>query len=204
MYWLRMNKDIEYLCKSCKHCQELQPKQPREPMHMHERPATPWTKVGTDLFTANGQDYLIISVYFSRYPVNKRLHHTSAKTIIAVTKEVFSMFGILREVVSNNGAQFLTLYNQFCSEGGIQHVTSSPRHPQSNGFIERQIRYIKPIVKKCQRSGGGIDLALVNVRATPIGGVIPSPGRLYGTHTAGFSSSAIGKATLVDTSVHAS
>ena len=52
----------------------------------------------------------------------------------------------------------------------------SPRHPQSNGFIERKIRYIK-LVKKCQKSGD-IDLALLNMRASSIDGVISSPTEL--------------------------
>ena len=64
---------------------------------------------------------------------------------------------------------------------GVQQVlrvmgnttTSSPRYPQANGFIESQIRYIKPIIKKCLATGGDVDLALLNVRATP-----PSPAEL--------------------------
>ena len=58
------------------------------------------------------------------------------------------------------------------------HNTSSPRHAQSNGFIERQIRYLKPIIKKCLKSGGDIELALLNVRATPLDSVLPSPAEL--------------------------
>ena len=58
------------------------------------------------------------------------------------------MFGVLREIVSDNGPQYQGIYNKFCAEWGIQHTTTSPRYSQSNGFIERQIRYVKPIIKK--------------------------------------------------------
>lgn len=66
-------------------------------------------------------------------------------------------------------------YNQFCSEWGIQHTTISPRHSQLNGFIEHQITYLKPIVKKCLKSGSDLDIALTNVRATPLDAMLPSP-----------------------------
>ena len=70
--------------------------------------------------------------------------------------------------MSDNGPQYQGIYNQFCAEWGIQHTTTSPRYSQSNGFIERQIRYLKPIIKKCLKSDGNINLALLNVRATPL------------------------------------
>lgn len=174
VYWPRINKDIELLCKSCELCQELQPQQPREPMHMHEKPGMPWVKVGTDLFEINGKNYLIIADYFSRFPVVKELHSTTAAAIIAVTKETFGLLGVPREIVSDNGPQFLSRYDQFCSDWGILHTTSSPRYPQSNGFIERQIRYIKPVIKKCS----DIDMALLNIRATPLDATLPSPAEL--------------------------
>lgn len=63
-------------------------------------------------------------------------------------------------------------------EWGILHTTSSPRYPQSNGFIERQVRYIKPIIKKCLRSNADVNIALMNIRATPLDAALPSPAEL--------------------------
>lgn len=178
VYWPRISKDIERLCTSCNLCQELQPQQPREPMQMHEKPAMPWVKVGTDLFEIDGKPFLIIADYFSRYPVVHQLTTTTTLDVIKATKETFGMLGAPRETVSDNGPQFLSKYDDFCKDWGIQHTTSSPRHPQSNGFIERQIRYIKPIIKKCLKSNGDISLALLNVRATPLDATLPSPAEL--------------------------
>ena len=58
------------------------------------------------------------------------------------------------------------------------HTTSSPRYPKSNGFIERQILYIKPIIKKCIASSDDLNRAMLNVRATPIRSTLPSPAEL--------------------------
>ena len=178
MYWPRINRDIEQLCKNRNLCQELQPQQPRELMRMHKKPGMPWVKLGTDLFEIDGRSFLIIADYFSWYPFVKELQSTTAVTIIASTKEAFAMLGVPREVVSDNGPQYLSNYDEFCNEWGIQHTTSSPRHPQSNGFIERQIRYIKPIIKKCLKSNGDINLALLNIRATLLDATLPSPAEL--------------------------
>ena len=84
------------------------------------------------------------------------------------------MFGVPREIVSDSGLQYQGIYNQFCAEWGIQHTTASPRYSQSNGFIECQIWYLKPIIK----SDGNIDLALLNVRVTPLDTTLPSPAEL--------------------------
>ena len=74
-------------------------------MRMHEKPGMPWVKLGTDLFEIDGQSFLIIADYFSRYPFVKELQSTTAATIITSTKEAFAMLGVPREVVSDNGPQ---------------------------------------------------------------------------------------------------
>ena len=83
-----------------------------------------------------------------------------------------------REIMSDNGPQFQREYNQFCEDWNICHTTSSPRYPKSNGFIERQIQYIKPIIKKCMESSGDLHLAMMNVRATPLDSSLSSPAEL--------------------------
>lgn len=70
------------------------------------------------------------------------------------------------------------MFKTFISEWSIKHVTSSPTFAQSNGYIERQIRYIKPIVEKCIRNNQNFRLALLNVRATPIDTKLHSPAGL--------------------------
>ena len=83
--------------------------------------------------------------------------------------------------MSDNGPQFQREYNEFCEEWNIAHTPSSPRYAKSHGFIERQIRYIKPIIKKCIASSCDVYLALLNVRATPLDSTLPSPaGLMFG------------------------
>ena len=145
---------------------------------MYKRPGTLWIKVGTDLFGIDDRNYLIISDYFSRNPVVKELPTTTAGTVITATKETVSILDVPCEVVSDNGPQFFHRYNYLCSQWNIKHTTSSPLYPQSNGFIEKQIPYIKPIIKKCITLRGDVNRALLNVQSTPLDTVLPSPAEL--------------------------
>ena len=71
-------------------------------MIMNERPGTPWIKVGTDLFEIGYRKYLIISDYFSRYPVGKELPTTTADRIITATKVNVSILDVPWEIVFDN------------------------------------------------------------------------------------------------------
>ena len=119
---------------------------------MHKRPERPWVKMETNLFETEGRTFLIITDYFSSYPIIRDLRSITSADVIAATKETFGMLVIPREMMSDNGPQFFSSYNSFCTEWGMMHMTSSRRHPQLNGFIKRQIHCIKPIIKKCLRS----------------------------------------------------
>ena len=61
-------------------------------MKIHERPAHSWIKLGTDIFSINRQDYLIISDYYSRYPVVRALPRVTRNVVINTAKEVIPMF----------------------------------------------------------------------------------------------------------------
>ena len=173
VYWPKIHRDIEEICKCCTVCQELQLQQPKEPMIMHEKSGKPWAKLDTDLFEAEGRTFLLISDYFSRYPAVIELQRTTTADVADATKKIFSLLGIPREIVSDNGPQYLTKYDEFCTSWGIRHTTSSPRYPQSNGFIERQVRYIKSIIRKCLKSHDDLDMVLLNIRPTPLDAHLP-------------------------------
>ena len=108
----------------------------------------------------------------------KKLPSLSASDTISATKKAFSILGTPRGIMPDNGPQFQREHNEFCEQWNICHTTCSPRYPKSNGFIERQIQYIKPIIKKCIALSGDLYLAMLNVRATPISSTLPSPAEL--------------------------
>ncbi|CAE1292605.1 unnamed protein product [Acanthosepion pharaonis] len=180
VYWVNINRDIEQFTKSCSICQQHQPSQMQEPLMQHDIPTKPWDIVGTDLFDLHGSQWLIIADYYSKYPVVKHLPaHSPSSVIVNTTRQVFAEFGIPSKVVSDNGPHFSShLYREFAKEWGFHHETTSPRRPQGNGFIERQIRTVKNILKKAKQSGTMPEIVLLHWRCTPISSVIPSPAQL--------------------------
>ena len=82
-------------------------------------------------------------------------------------------------IISDNGPQYdCQSYKQFSKEWGFQHITSSPRYPKSNGFIERQVQTVKNTLTKAEKSGKDLSMAMLCLRSTPIDSQLPSPAEL--------------------------
>ena len=141
---------------------------------MSEVPNIPWNTISTDLFSRDGKNYLIIADCYTKYPIVEELTAISSRSIAEKTLKIFSMFGIPNTVISDNGPQFTgKAYQELMRKHGIAHITSSPHHPQSHGFIERMIRMVKGYFYKSNP-----DDALLAYRATPLGPNRPSPAQL--------------------------
>ena len=179
VYWVGINRDIENLVNSCEVCQTHQAGNQKEPLTPHEIPPSPWTKLATDLFMLDGEDYLLITDYYSKYPLVHKLRNTSSASVATAISTTFSLFGVPTQIVSDNGPQYTGQpFKAMCKKWGIRHITSSPRYPRSNGMAERSVRTIKNLMTKCKQTGQDIDVALLHLRATPLGGKLPSPAEL--------------------------
>ncbi|KAJ8341966.1 hypothetical protein SKAU_G00129500 [Synaphobranchus kaupii] len=152
--------------------------QPKEPMRPHDRPQEPWCKVGMDLFQLKGKDYLLVMDYYSKYPEYALLSDTTAEQVVARTKAIFSRQGIPLTVISDNGPQFSSqCFRDFSKTYGFEHITSSPRYPQSNGLAEKGVQIVKRSLKKAMESNEDPYLAILNYRASPLENGL-SPGEM--------------------------
>lgn len=68
VYRRGLNKDMEKITKTCSTYQELHPRQQKEPLILTEEPPRAWHTIGTDLFTLEGSEYLVVADYCSKYP----------------------------------------------------------------------------------------------------------------------------------------
>ena len=180
VFWPNSNKDIEAIVQECEICQESQNTQTKETLEPHEVPTRPWQVVGTDLFTWNGDEYLLMCDYYSKFPIIKKIPsgQSTGQTVVRLTKCVMSGQGV-PEVISDNGPQYdCQSYKQFSKEWGFQHITSSPRYPQSNGFIERQVQTVKNTLDKAVKSGQDPHMSMLCLRSTSIDSQLPSPAEL--------------------------
>ena len=57
----------------------------------------------------------------------------------------------------------------------VDHVTSSPHHPQSNGFAEALVGIAKKLMDKSLKEGKPWNFGLLQYRTTPISSTLPSP-----------------------------
>ena len=75
--------------------------------------STPWKRIAIDIVgplprTKRGHKYLLTIMDFgTRYPEAIPLKKTDAETVCDKLLEVFSRFGILEELLSDNGTNFL-------------------------------------------------------------------------------------------------
>ena len=144
-YWPLMNVEIRDYISNCSICNTLRSMQCREPLKSHEIPQRPWSKVATDLFTLNGEHFVVIVDYYSNFIELESINRTSSQAVIQALKKVFGCHGIPEIVMSDNGPAYAAdEFQKFASQWEFQHITSSPHYPQSNGKAKSAVKYAKP------------------------------------------------------------
>ena len=180
MYWTRIDADIEDYTKQCQECIKRS-QVAKEPLQPHDIPEGPWRKLGidyfTDYFTFDGNSYVLICGYFSKFPFLYRAK-TSFWSLRDRLIDLFSIEGYPDEIVSDNGPPFQSKeFAKFLSGLGIKHTTSSPGYPCSNGFIEQHIQTVKNMLSKSSNTRSFQEV-LADLRTTRIGTGLPSPAEI--------------------------
>ena len=104
--------------------------QQSEPLKSYEIPPLPWAKVGTDLLHKNGQNYLITTDYYSKWPDLTLFNSMTSTAVITALKSQFARYGDPSVVVSDNGPCYSSEeFKQFSQEWGFHHVMDSPGYP---------------------------------------------------------------------------
>ena len=183
VYWPGMTADIREHIQGCEICNEYAQGQQKEPLMSHEVPTRPWQRVATDLFTFDGNEYLITVCYYSNFWEIDRLYGTASETVIHKLKSHFPRYGKPDELISDNGPQFSSAkFQKFMRDWDITHNTSSPHYPQSNGKAESAVKTAKRMMRKTTNEDQY--LALLSIRNTPQQGIDLSPAqRLMGRRT---------------------
>ena len=105
---------------------------------------------------------------------------TVSSEVITQLKSTFARYGIPDEVISDNGPQFSSRkFKQFADSWEFKHTTTSPKHPQANGQVEKAIGTTKSVLKKAYEDGTDPYIALLANRSTPITGLSYSPAQIF-------------------------
>ena len=86
VYWPGLGSDVERLVAKCSVCQSFQKAQPREPLIPHPVPERAWQKLGADIFSLFGKDYLIVTDYYSHFPEIALLENKTASCVVTHLK----------------------------------------------------------------------------------------------------------------------
>ena len=171
-----MGQEIKDFISRCEVCRTFETANSMEPLIHHDMPVRPWAKVGTDIFTIHGRDYLVTVDYLSNFWELDYLPSTSTTVIVHKLKSHFTRHGIPDSIVSDNGPQFVSdEFNNFCRKWDIEHYTCSPYNSRANGKAESVVKTAKRLLRKSMESKSDPYLALLDHRNTPSQGLITSP-----------------------------
>lgn len=149
-WWPRLNDDIEKFVGSCEICQQNQNFSNNSSLISWPRAPNNFYRVYIDFFHKFSNTFLILIDSKSKWiDVKLMSRGTNASEVIIKLKEMFSVYGLPVELVSDNGPPFNSReFVLFCQVNGIKPVKSPPYHPQSNGSAERAVQTVKKGLEK--------------------------------------------------------
>ena len=171
VWWPGLSQEIKAVTERCFECAKENTTR-TEPLINTRLPKYPWQQVASDLFELQGKSYLVVVDYFSRYPEVMQLTSTTSSSVIRALK---ARHGLPETLISDNGPQYTSWeFVNFVKEYNIQHVTSSPHFPRSNGLAERTVQTIKGSLKKSK----DLYMTLLTYRTTPLSWCSVTPAEL--------------------------
>ena len=167
-----MTANMNERVSACQICLSHADNPTKEPIIQYDVGETPWAKIGVDLCDLHGTTLMVVTDYYSNFVCVKRLHSTTTAALTEAFMELFSCHGLPETTAE---------FKAFTAQHDIDHTTSSPHYPQSNGKAENAVKIVKRVFAKCRESGRSEHLALLDLNNTPAEGVGLSPAqRLFG------------------------
>ena len=124
---------------------------------------------------------MVVTDAHSKWPEIVLMRNTTTTQTVITLRDMFARYGIPRQLVSDNGPQFISdEFREFMAANGVKHILSSPYHPSTNGAAERLVQTMKKAMMASRQDGLPIEQALAvflfRYRSTPHSttGVTPS------------------------------
>ena len=146
------------------------------PSFGQEIPVVPWTKLASDIFHFQNDSYLLIVDFTSRFPIVRKLKSMTAKHVASHFFDVFGEHGWPDTLLTDNGPCYASHeFKQLMLDMSVNHITSSPHYPQSNGLAEKYVQIVKNLFIKAHEEGTNYQKALMIYRNTPLDDSLLSP-----------------------------
>ena len=160
MWWPGIDHDIEQRVNSCDPCRRSRPKPAEAPLQPWSFPERPWSRIHIDYAGPFMGKMILVAIDAHSTWIEAHVTSGSTSTItINKLRMMFSTHGIPDTIISDNASAFVGQeFQNFCRVNGIQHMTSAPHHPASNGLAERSVGIVKEGVKRME--GGDLETKL--------------------------------------------
>lgn len=109
-------------------------------------PLTLFSKIHVDtmhLLASNGYKYIIQArCSLIGYPEWEKLRTEMARTVGAFMFDIMVRYGVVEEIVMDNGSVMVAAVEWLTKSYGITHIRISPYNSQANGIVETAHRHI--------------------------------------------------------------
>ena len=179
VFWVNINSDLKEMVEKCDICQSQQNSTPIIQNYISEVPPHPWHTLGSDLFYFQRIDFLVVVDYFSKFLIVRKIPSSTSSAVIKELGMIFSKFGNPQIFRSDNGPCYSSQeFKLFMQNWLVEHRTSSPHYPQSNGLAESMVKVSKNLIEKAVKQDLPWNRLLLDYRCTPISSEIPSPAEI--------------------------
>ena len=149
VFWVNINSDLKEMVEKCDICQSQQNSTTSVQKYVSEVPPHPWHTLGSDLFYFQRIDFLVIVDYFSKYLIVRKIPNSTSSAVIKELGLIFSEFGNPLVFRSDNGPCYSSQEFKFFMQNWlVEHRTSSPHYPQSNGLAESMVKVLNDRISK--------------------------------------------------------
>ena len=142
VWWPGLDEDIERKVNNCNACVENR-RDPKAPVLGEWQQTTqPWQRVHVDhAGPFLGSYWLLWIDAYSKFGGVHKVKREDSATTVKVLRQVFALFGLPKQLVSDNGPAFVgEEFQEFLRLNGVHHNRSAPCHPQTNGEAERFVQ----------------------------------------------------------------
>ena len=146
-----------------------------------------WTKLALDITgpfydAPTSQKHIVVTIdYMSKFAALHSCTDISSYSIVKWLDKLFCEYGLVLQIVTDNGCQFVSeRFEQFLAARDIQHLHTTPYHPELNGLVEQFNQLLKTGIQAFTCEGlpwnEGLHQLLINYRGNQHSSDNKSPG----------------------------